>query len=151
MEHLAIQVENFGDVIGEMKPLFQRHWEELALDKETVPLDPDWARYAAMEAQGQLSTVTVRCRGELVGYAIMIVTPGLHYRSTLHGVMDMFWLAPEHRGHFGGIRLFKRVEAELKRRGVRRIFVGSKLHRDTSRLFTALGYWPIEHWFSKMV
>lgn len=151
MEHLSIQVENFGDIVGEMQPLLQRHWRELALDHEHVPLDPDWPRYAAMEAQGQLSVVTVRSKGELVGYSIMFVMPGLHYRQTLHGVMDVFWLAPEHRGHFGGIRLFKRVEAELKRRGVRRIFVGSKLHKDSSRLFSALGYWPIEQWFSKMV
>lgn len=151
MQHLSIQVENFGDVIGEAQPLLKRHWEEIALDKESVPLDPDWQRYANMEAQGQLSVVTVRVKGELVGYSCMIVMPGLHYRQTLHAVMDIFYIAPEYRGHFGGIRLFKRVEAELKRRGVRRIFVGSKLHKDSSRLFTALGYWPIEQWFSKMV
>ena len=65
--------------------------------------------------------------------------------------MDVFWLAPEIRGRMGGLRLFRAVEKELRRRGVQRIYVGSKLHKDVGRLFLALGYHPIETWFSKML
>jgi GNAT superfamily N-acetyltransferase len=151
MEHLSLAVEQFSQVIEEAKPLLFRHWEEIALDKERVPLDPDWQRYAQLEAMGALSVVTMRERGRLVGYSCMVVQPGLHYRSCLEARMDIFWLAPECRGRMGGVRLFRAVEKELQRRGVKRIYAGSKLHKDVSRLFEALGYTPIERWFSKWI
>jgi len=151
VEHLSLAVEEFSRVIDEAKPLLYRHWEEIALDKERVPLDPDWARYASLEAMGALSVVTMRQNGKLVGYSCMVVQPGLHYRGCLEARMDIFWLAPECRGRMGGVRLFRAVERELQRRGVKRIYAGSKLHKDVSSLFVKLGYVPIERWFSKWI
>lgn len=151
MEHLSLAVEEFSHVIEEAKPLLLRHWEEIALDKERVPLDPDWGRYAQLEGMGALSVVTMRERGKLVGYSCMIVQRGLHYMGTLEARMDIFWLAPECRGRMGGVRLFRAVERELARRGVQRIYAGSKLHKDVSPLFQKLGYQPIERWFSKWI
>jgi GNAT superfamily N-acetyltransferase len=149
MQHLSTQLEAFSAVIEEAKPLLDRHWEEIALNQDTVPLRPNWKRYAELEAAGALSVVTVRAQGRMVGYCCMIVCHGLHYMTCLEARMDIFWIAPEYRGRMGGVRLFKAVEAELKRRGVQRMFVGSKLHKDVSRLFEALGYTPVEQWFSK--
>jgi GNAT superfamily N-acetyltransferase len=149
MEHLVTQVEVFSHVLPELRPLFPRHWEELALDRDTVPLDPNWSRYAELENAGAISMVTLRAQGHVVGYCVMLLSPGLHYKTCFEARMDMFWIAPEYRGRMGGVRLFRAVEAELKRRGVRRMYVGSKLHRDSSRLFEAMGYTPIERWFSK--
>ena len=151
MEHLSLAVEQFSQVIEEAKPLLYRHWEEIALDRDRVPLEPDWARYASLEAMGALSVVTMRQNGRLVGYTCMVVQPGLHYRSCLEARMDIFWLAPECRGRMGGVRLFRAVEKELSRRGVKRIYAGSKLHKDVSVLFEKLGYMPVERWFSKWI
>ena len=148
---ISIQTESYPAVHKEICPLLEKHWEEIALDKEKVPLDPDWGRYAAMDNLGQLSIVTVRNQGRLVGYSVMIIQSGLHYRTCIEARMDLFWLDPAERGHWVGIRLFRAVEQELKRRGVKRIYCGSKLHKDVSRLFLALGYKPIERWFSKML
>lgn len=149
--HLSCQVEQWSDVLPEMQALFPRHWEELALDKESVPLAPNYVRYSDLEAAGCLSTVTVRENGVLRGYAVMLVTPGLHYRTCLEARMDMFWIMPEVRGRIGALRLFRAVERELRRRGVRRVYLGSKLHKDVGRLYTALGYHPVECWYSKML
>jgi len=151
VEHLSLAVEQFSQVIEEAKPLLYRHWEEIALDRDRVPLEPDWARYASLEAMGALSVVTMRQNGRLVGYSCMVVQPGLHYRSCLEARMDIFWLAPEVRGRMGGVRLFRAVEKELQRRGVKRIYAGSKLHKDVSVLFQKLGYMPVERWFSKWI
>lgn len=150
--HLSFQVEAFSAVWPELQPLLPRHWEELALDKESVPLDPNWPRYAEIEKAGAISMVTVRENGCLVGYCIMVLSPGLHYRTCYEARMDVFWLAPEVRNQaMPGVRLFRAVEKELKRRGVQRVYVGSKLHRDVGRLFERLGYHPIETWYSKML
>lgn len=151
MIHLAACVECFSDALPEMREHLPRHWAELALDKDRVKLDPDWDRYARLDADGQMCIVTLRAQGKLVGYCWMIVGTELHYRTTLTAVMDIFYILPEYRGRMGGVRLFRAVEAELKRRGVARMYVGSKLHRDSSRLFKALGYREVEAWFSKMV
>lgn len=151
MQHLTCQPEAFVPFLKEVQPLLPRHWEELALNKDKVPLAPDYDRYLRMDAEGMISVVTVRAGGKLVGYSIFIVQPGFHYKTCLEARMDIFWLAPEYRGRMGGVRLFNAHEQELKRRGVKRIYSGSKLHKDTSRLFIALGYEPIEQWFSKWI
>lgn len=153
MEHLAMLVERTVDVLREAREtgMLQRHWEELALDQNEVPLSPDWGRYWDLELQGALSTIAVRERSRLVGYSIMVLTSGLHYATCSEARMDIFWLSPEVRGRWGGVRLFRAHERELRRRGVRRVYVGSKLHRDSSRLFLRLGYKPVETWFSKML
>lgn len=151
MIQLTAQVEAFAAIRQEILPLLHRHWQEIALDQNRVKLDPDWQRYERMDDAGQLSIVTMRAAGELVGYCVMMISPELHYRSTLGARMDIFWLAPEMRGRMGGVKLFRAVEAELKRRGVKRAYMGSKLHKDSSRLFEAMGYRPIETWFSKLL
>lgn len=151
MNHLSIQLEDFADVIDEAQPLLMRHWAEIALDKDEVPLAPDREKYDALNRMGQLSVMTVRSKGALVGYSSMIVNPGLHNKTTLQARMDILYLAPEHRGRFGGFRLLKAHEAALKKRGVRRIFLGSKINTDISRLFEALGYREIERWYSKLL
>jgi len=48
----------------------------------------------------------------------------------------------------GGVRLFKAVEVEAKRRGVDRMFVGSKCHKEASFLFERLGYERVEVYYS---
>ncbi|MBO9377433.1 GNAT family N-acetyltransferase [Sphingomonas histidinilytica] len=146
---LTAQVEPWAPFIEEAKSLLPLHWEELALDKEHVPLEPMWEVYDARDAAGQIMVVTLREAGRLVGYFIGCLAPGLHYRTCLTLQMDIFFVHPDHRGHMGGVKLFKAVEREARRRGVNRLMVASKLHRDSSRLFTALGYAPIETHFSK--
>lgn len=153
MQHLSMHVKSAVAILREANDtgMLARHWEELALDKEAVPLAPDWQRYRDLEATGALSAIAVRERGQLVGYSIMVLSTGLHYSSCPEARMDIFWLMPEVRGRWGGVRMFRAHERELRRRGVKRIYAGSKLHRDLSRLFRRLGYQPVEIWLSKML
>lgn len=146
---LTAQVEPFAPFLEEVKPLLPRHYDELALDKDYVPLDPCYDEYHRLDALGRILTVTVRDQGLLVGYFVGFVGPALHYKTLLQLSLDIFWIAPEHRGQMGGLKLFKAVEREAKRRGVGRMFVGSKCHKDASRLFEALGYTEVERYFSK--
>ena len=90
-----------------------------------------------------------RDNGSIVAYFVGFVAPGMHYRTCLTLTMDIFWVKPEYRGKSLGIRLFKAVEAEAVRRGVNRMFVGSKLHKDASWLFDKLKYKPVEMYYSK--
>lgn len=147
---ITAQVESLTERLEEMKPLFPMHWEELALNKDRVPLDPQYDIYLERDAKGQVMFVTLRELGELVGYFVGFVAPGLHYRTCLTLTMDIFYVRPDKRGRCG-VKLFRAVETEAKRRGVQRMFMGSKCHKDAGWLFQRLDYEVVEHYYSKWI
>jgi GNAT superfamily N-acetyltransferase len=145
---LTAHVESLGAVLEELKPLFPTHFEELALNKEHAPLDPQYGIYLERDRRGEVLFVTLRELGKLAGYFVGFVAPGLHYQTTLTLTMDIFYVWPTFRGAGGGFVLFEAVKQEAKRRGVKRIFAGSKLHKDASWLFEKLGYTEVERYYS---
>lgn len=148
---ITTQVESLTQRLDEVKVLFPLHWEELALNKDKVPLDPQYDIYIERDRRGELVFVTMREDGALVGYFVGFVAPGLHYRTCLTCTMDIFYVHPDKRDGRAGIRLFKAVESELKRRGVQRWFAGSKCHADASVLFEYLKFERVEVYYSKWI
>lgn len=150
---LTAQVESLTERLDELKGLFPKHWEELALNRDKVPLDPIYEEYLARDGRGGVILVTLRQDGALIGYFVGFVAPGLHYRTCLTLTMDIFYLSPDHRNGSprAALMLFREVEREAKRRGVQRMFMGVKLHRDAGRLFERLEYQPVETYYSKWI
>lgn len=149
---ITAQAENWADVKDEMLPLLPSHWEELALNKDKVPLAPQFDLYDRHDACGALMIVTLRDAGKLVGYFWGIVAPHLHYKTCLTLTMDIYWVHPSVRGKgLPGVKLLRKVEAEAKRRGVQRLYFGSKLHKDSSRLFQFMKMDPVEVYYSKWI
>lgn len=145
------RVERWRDLRAEMLPLLTRHWREVALNHADVPLDIDEEQYAGLDESGALHIVTARRDGLLIGYHVAIVSGHLHYRSTLHGITDVYWIAPECRHGVTGMRMFQAVERELKAIGVRKLFTATKLHLDQGPLFERLGYKPVERLYAKLI
>jgi GNAT superfamily N-acetyltransferase len=148
---LTAQPEEFAPFLEEVKPLLPEHYAELALNQDRVPLAPQYDEYLRRDALGMVMAVTVRDAGEFVGYFVGFIAPGLHYSTCLTLQLDIFWIHPDHRGQKGGFLLFKAVEAEAKRRGVQRLFVGSKTHLPADFLFDKLGYTKVESVYSAML
>lgn len=148
---ITYQVEKIETVREETAALLSLHWQELGLDHERIPLDADHARYEDLERQGILHIVTVRDMGKLVGYHIALVTPHLHYKSTLHAITDIYFLLPEYRQGRIGIKLFQFVEQDLRARGVKRLLTSNKLHLDIGKIFDYLGYKEVERLYSKYI
>lgn len=148
---LTAQPEAFPEFLEEVKPLLPEHYAELALNQDRVPLSPQYDEYLRRDALGMVLTVTVRDAGKLVGYFVGFIAPGLHYSTCLTLQLDIFWIHPEHRGQKGGFMLFKAMEAEAKRRGIQRLFVGSKCHLPADWLFEKLGYQKVESVYSAML
>lgn len=146
---ITCHIESFIERLPELKQLLPQHWEELALNQDKVPLDPQYDVYFDREKQGELLFVCLREGGDLVGYFIGFIAPGLHYRNCLTCTMDIFYVRKDKRNGRAGIILFKFVEEELERRGVKRWFVGSKCHADASALFEYLGFNQVEVYYSK--
>jgi GNAT superfamily N-acetyltransferase len=146
---ITCHCESFEERLSELQVLLPLHYRELALNQDKVPLDPQYHVYIDRERAGGLLFVTLRDAGELVGYFIGFIAPGLHYSTCLTCTMDIFYVHPEKRTGSAGVRLFRFVETELKRRGVQRWFMGSKIHADASALFKRIGAAPVETYYSK--
>jgi GNAT superfamily N-acetyltransferase len=148
---IAYRVETIDEVLDDMRPLWDLHWDEIALDKEKVPLNPDVATFRTLEEAGLLLIITARDDGRLVGYHVSIVRPHLHYKHSLTAYADMYFLHPDYRGGMAGVKLFKYLEQELRELGVDRIYQGTKMHKDVGRLFERLGYKETERLFVKWI
>lgn len=146
---LTCHVESFEQRLAELQVLLPLHYKELALNQDHVPLSPQYSLYIERERAGALLFVTLRDAGELVGYFIGFIAPGLHYSTCLTCTMDIFYVRQDKRSGSAGVRMFRFVEQELRRRGVQRWFMGSKIHADASALFKRIGAAPVETYYSK--
>lgn len=146
---ITCHVESFEERLAELQVLLPLHYRELALNQDKVPLSPRYGDYIDRERAGGLIFVTLRDAGELVGYFIGFIAPGLHYSTCLTCTMDIFYVHPSKRNGSAGVRMFRFVETELRRRGVHRWFMGSKIQADASALFKRIGAAPVETYYSK--
>jgi len=150
---------------AEAFPLLREHWREVAAFPD-IPLEPDRERYAVLEANGALACFTAReahdgmwtmhhsdKTGEhsttplsppLVGYALYVVAPNLHYSSSLQAVQDVIYLDPSMRGTGVGYRFIKYCDEQLTTMGVQVVMQHLKAKLDAkmgfSRLLERQGY-----------
>jgi len=149
---ITYQVERFADTYEEALPLLCAHWEEVGVNKEAVPFDPDVKGYLELEQLGMFHVVTARERGRLVGYHASLVKTHLHYNSTLVAFTDIYYLDPVQRAKpRAALRLFQATEKTLRQRGVRLIISTTKIHLDKSKLFSYLGYQETDRVFMKVL
>ena len=114
-------------IARELPPLFKQHWRELGRDRDTVILDPDWDKMMALSVAGLLKCFTARAGDSLVGYIFTIIGPHLHYKTTLHSVVDMYWLHPGYRRGWQGMKFWREFDRQLKTFGVVRSYIGENL------------------------
>lgn len=146
---ITTQIENLTKGLPELMPLLPIHWKELALNQDYVPLDPQYNTYLRDDANGIITYVTCRKDGVLIGYFVFFVAPGKHYKTCLTAIMDLFYVHPEHRGDSCGWKLLECAKTELKRRGVKRWFVGHKEHSKAAGvLFEKFGFEKVESTYS---
>ena len=148
---LTYRREKLSDIKEEVLPLLEKHWEEIALEKEIVKLDPDWDAYEFMDSHGLLVCVCARHSGVLIGYTVYFISRNIHYKELLCAENDLFFLDPEFRKGMAGVNLFRAAEVVLKGLGVNRISNKVKLHHDVGKIFERMGYQPIERVYVKKV
>jgi hypothetical protein len=129
-------------------PLWKKHYDEIALDKDICPLDPDWEFYFVSAERGLLHILTARSQsGKLAGYIFNLLGSHNHYASTRFAVTEMFWLHPYFRKGWQPVRMFTENVRMLKERGAVIGIVNFKLHFMDARvgkLLARLGYEPCD-------
>ena len=148
---LQFAVESGRSIRDEVFSLTQLHWEEIALDKDKITLAPNYERYEELDAMGVLHTITAREAGKLVGYHFSFIQPHLHYRNDLMCFTDIFFLHPEHRKGLAAFGLFRAVETEMKKIGVKKIIMGCKDHHNLAPIFNRLGWTLTDHMYAKYI
>ncbi len=153
VEQLAIkyQQEFLDSVVEDAKHLLEEHWEEVALNKDKIKVNPDWDAYYALQDQGKLDIFTARDEGFLVGYFVVFVSSHIHYKDHLFAKNDLIYLAPSHRKGFVGVNLIKFAEKMLKEDGVSVMVINTKNHKPFHKLMLFLGFSPSETLYSKYI
>ena len=131
--------ESVATVLAEIGPLLQEHWQEIAQYPD-IPLSPDLEQYHFAEACGQLRIFTARLKGELIGYAIYLIAPALHYSKSLQAKQDVLYLKPEHRKSFTGMRLITFADESLRKDRVQVVFHHVKAAHNFGPLLERMGY-----------
>ena len=75
---MKYQQEFLATVEDDIRPLIQKHWEDIALNKDKIKLNPDWDAYHTLEQAGVLKIFTAREGDKLVGYFVVVVQRNLH-------------------------------------------------------------------------
>ena len=146
---LKYQQEFLSQVQTECQSLIELHWEEIALNKDNIKLNPDWDAYYSLEDQGKLKIFTARDGNTLVGYFVVILGNNIHYKDHLFASNDILYLHKDFRKGFAGIRLIKFAEVCLKEDGVSVLTINTKIHQPFDKVLERLKFKPIERVYSK--
>lgn len=148
---ITYQQESLVTVKADIIPLLEKHWEEVALNKEKIKLNPDWDAYANLEDAGVLKIFTARANSKLIGYFVVFVKSHIHYKDHLFCYNDVIFVDEEYRKGFTSTRLIKFAEKCLKADGVEVMIVNTKRHKPFDSLLIWLGYKHIENIYSKVL
>lgn len=151
---LTYRRERFVDIMPELSEIFYKHWREIALDQNAIPLSPAWDEYMRLEAVGGLHIVVARDGSKMAGYLFSLVHPHLHYRKSLTAYTDLMYLRREYTKGFGIFHyaaLIGRAEEMLRDMGVQKMYLMTKVYHDMTPLFERLGYKLIEKICTKLL
>ena len=148
---VSYQQEFLDTFVRDAIPLLERHWEEIALNKHVIKLDPDWDAYAILEQQGNLKIFTARKSGVLIGYFAVFFRKHIHHKNDIFAVNDVIFISPEYRKGMIGTNLIKFAEQCLKDDGATVLLINTKCHKPFDKLLEWLGFTHIENVYSKLL
>ena len=148
---ITYQQEFLDTCEKDCQELIRLHWEEIALNKELIKLNPDWDAYHTLENSDKLKIFTARVKEELVGYFVVITGSNLHYKDHVFAVNDILYLSKEHRKGRTGLKLIKFAEKCLKKDGVSVLSINTKVHKPFDNLMEYMGFNLIERVYSKYI
>lgn len=148
---MKYQEESYFDVKDDIKPLLEKHWDESALHKDKIKIDPDWNAYEIAYTHGILKIYTARDDGLLVGYLIVSVVPNMHSKSHILASCDLIFVLPEARKGITGYKLIKYAETKLKKLGVSVFNINTLVHAPFDSLMERMSYNLVERSYSKYI
>jgi predicted GNAT superfamily acetyltransferase len=103
--------------VMEQQGILADHWEEVALNKRLMKLEPRWSTYFQMELAGTLFVIGAYEANKLIGYSANIIQPHLHYAGLMVCMNDLLFVLPEYRDKPVGLRLMAQTRVVAKHKG----------------------------------
>lgn len=148
---MEFNVEKMKDILPEMKPLIEAHWEEVCWNKGKVKLNPDYEKFFLLQDNNCLLLVTVRDKGKLIGYNINHLHYHLHFKDHIYAVNDSIYLEPKYR-HSGIAKdMLEVTEQMLEQIGVSVVTLHMNPDNSYKSLADSCGYSPQELVYSKYI
>jgi GNAT superfamily N-acetyltransferase len=148
---ITYQQESLATCANDAKDLLYSHWEEIAVNKDVIKLNPDWDAYYNLEEVGILKIFTARSDGVLVGYFVVLCRTHIHYKDHIFAANDILYLHKDYRKGLTGAKLMKFAEKCLQEDGVSVLVVNTKRHKPFDSLLEWLGYKHVENVYSKLL
>lgn len=124
--------------LEESKPLLQKHWDEISHYKD-IPLDPDYDQYLKLEELGITRMFSARTKeGMLVGYALFLIRPHIHYKTCIMAYQDIIFIDPSRRGI--GMFFIQFCDEELKKEGINVVSQHVKNKFNFGPMLEKIGY-----------
>jgi GNAT superfamily N-acetyltransferase len=145
------EVPRVEDLFGISDKLLREHWDEVALNKHLMVLNPDWEQYQKMCDAGVLLSLAAYDNGELVGYSINVVTNHPHYKHLMVLRNDLLFVSKQYRNSSIGMRLMSETEEKAKSRGVKLVLWHAKQGTALDYLLSRRGYMTQDIIYSKEI
>ena len=111
---ITYQTETFDQFFADADALIKDHWEEVATFPDIRKLHVAQENYRNTEKQGGVLVVTLRIDGALQGYIVSIIGKNLHSVETTVAIQDAYYVAPQYRGYWEGLREMWETEARAR-------------------------------------
>ena len=144
--------EKLADLLEEpgLYEMLADHWEEIAEDRDEIPLEIDWPHHLSLNESGLLRIWVCRKGGQLIGYCCWYIDKHPNY-PVLYAWASPFYLDPEYRKGLLGYRLLASAEPELKAMGVKRLVIREKVGGPLGPLFERMTYRAYERAWTKVL
>lgn len=148
---ITYQVETWDEYFKDCQELWKEHYDEIAVNKDGMPMEPNIPSYIQLEKEGILHILTVRENGKMIGYHVSFVRTHIHYASVLCAFGDAYFLTAGKRKGMVGVKLIREFEKSVKKRGVKKLFSGTKKSINRLRVYEYLGWSSTEDLVTKWI
>lgn len=143
--------ERMQDIVDEMRPLHEAHWNETESHRHALPLNPDYEAFIRYEQAGRYILFTLRdAEQRLVGNCAMYLDTSTH-TQTLLATEDTLYLLPEARKGRTAMHFVGFIERSLQQVGAKEIHITVKSVNKAEKFFRFLGYVHAENGFLKIL
>lgn len=122
----AYGIEKLSDILAEIIPLHEEHWDETERPYLHTDMWPDYSRYLDLERAGQAVQFTARAANtRLAAQMIFTIAPHPHAMHKIVAAEQALYCHPDHRGRCV-IRLLDYAEQSLWELGMDYIIINDK-------------------------
>lgn len=137
-------------LIGELLPIQQGYWQEVAGPFHNFPPDVDWPTYSRAQDLGRLKVLIGRVDGVIKAGCFIVLGPHPHYACDAAS-LPLLFVDPEYRHGREGIKLIKMAIEEGKKSGAQLMMTHGGVHNGVGKLFEYLGFSDFGRYFVMVI